>query len=383
MDTNKLERVKQLVMKQLTGTLTGPEQEELRRLTDSDADCRRLADELLASDFLTAAVLDENTAWQERTWQGLYRRMGVRGGVLSRLYRRRYRLAAAAAILILVFGAWAGWYLRTGEESPIGPGTTLAEISWPDGQKSVRTDDLLSGTFASADLTGAPSGDNELSPDLYTRVVVPQGSEYKVRLDDGTDIHLDAESSLAVPTGFSAHNRHINLSGEAYLEVSKDSLHPFTIHTEKADLLVRGTKLNIRCREDEPCLEVVLESGRLDVRSPREEVSLPVGHKAVVDAAGGIRILPADVYAATAWHHGRFVFDNRPLDYIMREMERWYDVHASFSSDKVRQMRFTLDLDRYDTFNRFVEVVSLIGEADITLKKNQVLISEKRHTLKH
>ena len=50
MDTNKLERVKQLVMKQLTGTLTGPEQEELRRLTDSDADCRRLADELLASD---------------------------------------------------------------------------------------------------------------------------------------------------------------------------------------------------------------------------------------------------------------------------------------------------------------------------------------------
>ena len=43
-----------------------------------------------------------------------------------------------AAILILVFGAWAGWYLRTGEESPIGPGTTLAEISWPDGQKSVR-----------------------------------------------------------------------------------------------------------------------------------------------------------------------------------------------------------------------------------------------------
>ena len=83
MDTNKLERVKQLVMKQLTGTLTGPEQEELRRLTDSDADCRRLADELLASDFLTAAVLDEMPEATRKDVDAARKRVGKHG---SRAY---------------------------------------------------------------------------------------------------------------------------------------------------------------------------------------------------------------------------------------------------------------------------------------------------------
>ena len=381
----QLERVKQLVMKQLTGQLTAAEERELERLVQTDSRGRRLAGRLLSPEFLSKAVLDHNKQAQAASWQSLYERMGYTGGVLGRFRRIRRWMVAAAAVLFLLLG-WQVWrYQERDAAKVIYPGITQAEICWPDGQQFTYTSDMLNGKFSLASDTEAKDTVSQgfVSPDLYTRVVVPLGSEYRIGLDDGTQIHLNAGSTLTVPSNFSAHNRRINLSGEAYLEVSKDSLHPFTISTGKADIRVLGTKLNVRCYEDEPQLDVVLESGRVNVRTAGQEISLPVGFKATVDADGHVNTCLADVYAETAWHQGRFVFDNQSMEKIMHELGRWYDVQASFSSDEARKVRFTLDIDRYGTFNQFLDMIRLTGEMDIRLKGNQVLISMKEHSNKH
>lgn len=378
----QLERVKQLVMKQLTGQLTAAEERELERLVQTDSRCRRLAGRLLSPEFLSKAILERNKDAQESSWQSLYERMACTGGIMRRPWHfRRFKVAVAAVLLVLL--GWQVWTHQRGEaDAVIYPGTTQAEICWPDGQHAVYTRDMLSGKFSFV-----PGKDSiavsAVSPELYTRIAVPVGSEYRVRLDDGTQIHLNAGSLLTVPTDFSARNRQIHLSGEAYLEVSKDSLHPFTISTGMADIRVLGTKLNIRCYEDESELNVVLESGRVDICTAGQNIGLPVGFKATVDAGGHITTAAADVYAETAWHQGRFVFDNRPMEQIMHELERWYNVHASFSSDDARRMRFTLDADRYATFNQFLEMIRLTGEIDIHLTGDQVLISAKEHSFKY
>lgn len=71
------------------------------------------------------------------------------------------------------------------------------------------------------------------------------------------------------------------------------------------------------------------------------------------------------------------------MEKIMHELGRWYDVQASFSSDEARKVRFTFDIDRYGTFNQFLDMIRLTGEMDIRLKGNQVLISMKEHSNKH
>lgn len=379
---SRLERVKQLVMKQLMGQLSTQEKQELEALMHTDERCRRLAERLLSSDFLSKAILERNKDAQESSWQSLYERMVCTGGIMRRPWHfRRFKVAVAAVLLVLL--GWQVWTHQRGEaDAVIYPGTTQAEICWPDGQHAVYTRDMLSGKFSF--VPGKDSiAASAVSPELYTRIAVPVGSEYRVRLDDGTQIHLNAGSLLTVPTDFSAHNRQIHLSGEAYLGVSKDSLHPFTISTGMADIRVLGTKLNVRCYEDESELNVVLESGRVDICTAGQNIGLPVGFKATVDAGGHITTAAADVYAETAWHQGRFVFDNRPMEQIMHELERWYNVHASFSSDDARRMRFTLDADRYATFNQFLEMIRLTGEVDIHLTGDQVLISAKEHSFKY
>lgn len=71
----QLERVKQLVMKQLTGQLTAAEERELERLVQTDSRGRCLAGRLLSPEFLSKAVLDHNKQAQAASWQSLYERM--------------------------------------------------------------------------------------------------------------------------------------------------------------------------------------------------------------------------------------------------------------------------------------------------------------------
>ena len=187
----QLERVKQLVMKQLTGQLTAAEERELERLVQTDSRCRRLAGRLLSPEFLSKAVLDHNNKQaQAASWQSLYERMGYTGGVLGRFRRIRRWMVAAAAVLFLLLG-WQVWrYQERDAAKVIYPGITQAEICWPDGQQFTYTSDMLNGKFSLASDTEAKDTVSQgfVSPDLYTRVVVPLGSEYRIGLDDGTQI---------------------------------------------------------------------------------------------------------------------------------------------------------------------------------------------------
>jgi ferric-dicitrate binding protein FerR (iron transport regulator) len=44
----------------------------------------------------------------------------------------------------------------------------------------------------------------------------------------------------------------------------------------------------------------------------------------------GIRIENADTEKAVAWKNGYFKFKNTPIQQIMREVERWYDVELVY-----------------------------------------------------
>lgn len=60
----------------------------------------------------------------------------------------------------------------------------------------------------------------------------------------------------------------------------------------------------------------------------------------------------------------------------MEDLGRWYDFEASFSSDRLRGLRFTIDIGRRQTFNEIAEILRRMNKLDIRIKGKQVLISE-------
>lgn len=61
---------------------------------------------------------------------------------------------------------------------------------------------------------------------------------------------------------FGINERSLNLSGEAYFEVTRNEEIPFKVHTEELDVKVLGTKFNFRNYKDDLEAKVCLLEGK-------------------------------------------------------------------------------------------------------------------------
>src|SRR5699024_6029080 len=92
------------------------------------------------------------------------------------------------------------------------------------------------------------------------------GRKYKIKLADGTIVHLNSASTLKYPIQFSGNeNRQVYLEGEAYFEVSHDSIHPFVVKTSPLTIKVLGTKFNHRGYITDSLGKTTLTQGKVAV----------------------------------------------------------------------------------------------------------------------
>ena len=95
-----------------------------------------------------------------------------------------------------------------------------------------------------------------------------------VRLPDGSSVMLNHYSSLSYPEKFQSDKREVELNGEAYFEVSKDSKHPFIVQTETIDVQVLGTHFNVDAYHDNPDVKTTLLSGSVAVSNKSKSVRM-------------------------------------------------------------------------------------------------------------
>lgn len=95
-----------------------------------------------------------------------------------------------------------------------------------------------------------------------------------VHLPDGTSVTLNHYSSLSYPERFKSDNREVELSGEAYFEVSKDPKHPFIVQTETIDVQVLGTHFNVGAYPDNPDVKTTLLTGSVAVSNKNNSVRM-------------------------------------------------------------------------------------------------------------
>lgn len=365
----KLIIAKELLLKRLTGRITASEEETLQKWIEENDNNRKLAGRVLSKDFLHHAILDANKEKRQHDWQRLAGKAG-----LYRKQRMRYLLKIAAAAAVLLLCA-IPYYYEYVNEPVIKAGSSQAVFHF-SGQTVPLEGHIVRFNRLLKEYTETPNEQKDISPDLYARIDVPRGGEYRVVLDDSTRIHLNSGSSLYVAADFSPNARNISLSGEAYLEVHHDEAHPFTIRTEKADIRVLGTTLNIEAYEDDPTTTITLVEGRVKLHTGKEHTELQAGYEASIDEDRHILINRADLYERTGWHNNRIVFNDCPLEEIMRKAQRWYDITPAYSNDRLRNLHITMDIDKRNTFNQFARMIENLNEVSIRITRHKVLISE-------
>ena len=159
----------------------------------------------------------------------------------------------------------------------------------------------------------------------------PAGPPAAVTLADGTTVLLRAGSTLAVERRLFGGDRVVRLDGEALFAVAADGSR-FAVEAGPARVEVLGTRFSVRAWPDEGEATVALEEGivRLVPRDdPDAAVELAPGDVARVGAeARRAAALDLDVATAGAWRDDAFVYKDRPLGEVLRDVARRYGVEV-------------------------------------------------------
>jgi ferric-dicitrate binding protein FerR (iron transport regulator) len=305
-------------------------------------------------------------------------------------------LAYAAAILLPVLIV-TGFLLdrhsaqvshQIAKVQPIKPGTEKAILIMENGQ-TVQLDSakdlslveadgtIIKKSGGKIDYTANASVPKNESP--YNMIKIPRGGEYHVVLADGTTVYMNSMSSLKYPVKFTGDRREVELSGEAYFNVTKDATRPFIVKTGAMNIEVLGTTFNVNAYENNEKIVTTLIEGSVKIHSrdnSRNNVLSPGEQAAFFIDGSKTEIKKVDVNLYTAWKDGYFVFRNARLEDIMTDLTRWYSADVIFNGDAVKNVRFSGKLNRSSSINEILEIMKSSRKVEVQISNNTIAFSE-------
>lgn len=209
-----------------------------------------------------------------------------------------------------------------------------------------------------------------ISTKRYT-ISVPLGKSYTVALEDGTSVILFPGSKFSFPAHFAANERLVNLEGEGYFDVESDASRPFQIAVGEVKVRVLGTSFNVRAYPGETTVETALVSGKVimnDVRIVPDQMAVYDNDNKSINVTN----IEATLYYERA--NGMFVFNNKSLEAIMSDLNKWYEFDYEFKDDVMKDKRFRFKLSRDEDFVSIMKMMELTGDVKFKINDKHVEI---------
>ena len=311
--------------------------------------------------------------------------------IYDRKSRRMTLRWSIAASIILLVGLFVGRTINGVRDiheeqelakSVMQPGTSKAILMMADGKEvvleqgqnlNILLNERVRVATSSQGIVYEEYGKGMVTEE-YNKLTTPVGGEYSLVLSDGTKVFLNADSELKYPVEFSDGKRIVDLKGEAYFEVHKDSLRPFIVRMNGAEVTVLGTSFNENTYGDDGQIGSVRVSS---VKNGQAEVLKP-GMQSVMDVQSGqLTVREVDVEPYVAWREGRFVFRAMTLDLIMRQLQRWYDFEVFYQNPELKDYEFRGVIKRDMDLDKVLSVIKVTTNVDFEVKGKVITIIKR------
>lgn len=396
------EQAKALIKKYNQGLATKQEQAWLENwymqksdqlfIEDDDIDFRKIEAELRNRTFNYAGLKDQfYKPKQIKLWQRI--------AAVASQHKLKTRLAGvAAAVALIVLGVYffnSQYQSRLDVGNPtlatndIAPGKNGATLTLANG-KTIQLNDTVKGKIAyEAGINIIKTANGQVMyqfPKGYERtdqldqvrntLRTAMGETYAVILPDGTKVWLNAASSLKFDPQLHSHLRVVELTGEAYFEVSKDAKRPFIVISEGQQLEVLGTHFNVNTYGDEHHGTVTsLLEGSVKVNGKEGSRVLKPGERGV-NTIKGVLLLRGDAQNDVDWKEGRFIFDNEPLGQIMAKVSRWYNVEIVDERKAPKPVTFKGSFSRYENVSKVLSKLEFAGDVKFKIAGRKITITK-------
>lgn len=201
---------------------------------------------------------------------------------------------------------------------------------------------------------------------------VPNGQRMSITLQDGTVVWLNAQTRLTYPTEFTEQERRIEIEGEAYLTVAKDTEKPFIVSSNGIEMKVLGTTFNIYSYPDETIRRISLLEGCLQVYDPQsgtEGVVLKPNEQVVIEGKKML-VEPIPYTDYFLWKDGIYSFYNEPLGNILKRLELYYDIEIEVRDTSILDWEYTGKFRQRDGIDEIIRLMQRIRAFHAEKDKN-------------
>src|ERR1044072_440963 len=314
---------------------------------------------------------------------------------------RRWKQLAAAAAVFLFLASTLYLLITRQAKGPGGtatpapqnlaaefkPGSNRATLPLSNGRQIVLKEAQNGKLAEDASVAINKATDGELVYDrakqqngvlpVLNTLSTPRGGQYHLTLSDGTEVWLNAASSITYPVAFNGKERSVTVSGEVYFEVAHREEQPFKVHTGMQEIAVLGTHFNVKAYPDDPDISTTLLAGLVRVANTTTGNSgvLKPGQQArMINAGGPVDIRSVHAEEAISWKNGYFLFDNQDIRSIMKIISRWYDVDIEYKG-ALGDERFGGTFSRTSYMPEILTNLERIGHVHFQLFPGKVVVT--------
>lgn len=335
---------KELLIKLRDGDCTEQELLELTAYFQTDLSEVK---QLLAEDWnsfsihLDPEIAHEAAGAQRRVWQEITRQVNSSQVQAPRKSARLWYYAAASVALLLVFGM--GWFLK---ESP-GKDFSLSKL------KNIEIQ------WITKENTGS--------------------SEMRVKLMDGSIVLLYPKGALSYPEDFGSIDRQVQLNGNAFFEVHRDSLHPFIVNAPHVQISVLGTSFHVTESKDKSSTEVAVRSGKVMVESiaSSQQLFLTANEKGIVSGTKDTEVVKTLIDQPRMINTSPSVsdmnFKDTPVSQVLERLTRAYGIQMIDRKGNLKNCLLTARLTDQPLLVKLDMICTSIG-ASYRLEEAKIII---------
>lgn len=404
-ETGNIDVIATLIVKYLQDQLGNDEKEQLKQWINSSADRKAKFEELTNGEY----VLRELRFWREAglkesaIWREVEKRLIPQP--VHKMGRSYWMYIAAVLFVLAGIGAGLLWFTKPEgkKQSPsivqikpasdVQPGGFKAKLTLADGSTIIL--DSATGQVVQQGNTKILNKDGRLtysssskgganSTVAFNILSTAKGEIYSLTLGDGSHVWLNSASSIRYPVMFMGNERKVAITGEVYFEVAHNAQKPFIVIANGIETQVLGTKFNINAYSDEKTIKTTLLEGKIKVSigpAKREQSAiLKPGEQAEAMTATIKVNNNIDLEEVMAWKNGLFVFNEAPLDVVMRQIARWYDVDVSYGFDNRKQpINVTGQISRFANASKVLDMLAATGWLHFTIDGKKITVLENKH----
>jgi transmembrane sensor len=193
-------------------------------------------------------------------------------------------------------------------------------------------------------------------------------------LVDGSNITLNAHSSLSAKNKFDKTSRTVILKGEAFFDVKHDASHPFIIKVDSVTVKVLGTAFNILPDSITHNIVVTVQRGRVAVMYKDESIIITAGEQATyINKLEKIDLTKSNIENYDSWKTGQLVFNDTPLEEVIEALNKQYATHFEIGSPELNECKLNASFN-YTDIKKVEELLSVVLKVDVKTENGKQLL---------